>query len=55
LLTAVRSNDSLAIAAALHQLEPTPLRLMPLKLPLKPARKSLVKALQSAFDRMVSE
>src|SRR5262245_51516852 len=62
LVIAVRSAESLTMPAAPHQLEPTPdgligvtkvPRLVPLILPR--AEKSLVKALQSPFDRLVSE
>jgi hypothetical protein len=62
LVIAVRSAESLTIPAAPHQFEPTPVgligvtkvpRFVPLMLPR--AEKSLVKALQSPFDRLVSE
>ena len=62
LVIAVRSAESLTMPAAPHQFDPTPdgligvtkvPRLVPLMLPR--ALKSLVKALQSPFDRLVSE
>src|SRR4051812_26033041 len=61
LLIAVRSNDSLAMPVAPHQLEPTPDGLIGVrKVPLEAVRlpraaKSLVKALQSPLERLVSE
>jgi hypothetical protein len=55
LVIAVRSAESLAIPAAPHQLEPAPIGLIGVTLVLPPAVKSLVKALQSPFDRLVSE
>ena len=61
LVSAVRSAESLTMPAAPHQFEPTPDGLIGVtKVPddavmLPRAAKSLVKALQSPFDRLVSE
>jgi hypothetical protein len=55
LAIAVRSTESFAIPVAPHQLEPTPLGLIELKLVVPEPSKVLVKALQLAFDRSVSE
>src|SRR5205814_10427943 len=55
LVIAVRSAESLTMPVAPHQLEPTPVGLMEEKLLLNTAVWSLVKALQLAFDRSVSE
>ncbi len=55
LVIAVRSADSLAMPAAPHQLEPTPVGLIAVMLVVPLALKSLVKALQSPFERLVSE
>src|SRR4051795_11097996 len=55
LLMAVRSNDSLAMPAAPHQLEPAPPGLIAVTLVVPVALKALVKALQSPLFRSVSE
>src|SRR3954453_13971355 len=55
LLIAVRSNDSLAMPAAPHQLEPAPPGLIAVTLVVPVALKALVKALQSPLFRSVSE
>ncbi len=55
LVIAVRSAESLAMPAAPHQLEPTPVGLIAVMLLVPEPLKALVKALQSPFDRLVSE
>src|SRR3978361_427921 len=55
LLIAVRSNDSLAMPAAPHKLEPAPPGLIAVTLVVPVALKALVKALQSPLFRSVSE
>src|SRR5882762_7568502 len=55
LVIAVRSAESLTIPAAPHQLEPKPNGLIEVALPVWLAVKSLVKALQSPLERLVSE
>src|SRR5881392_3630328 len=55
LLIAVRSNDSLAMPAAPHQLEPAPPGLIAVTLVVPVALNALVKALQSPLFRSVSE
>ncbi len=55
LVAAVRSADNLTIPAAPHQLEPTPVGLIGVKLPSNLPVKSPVNALQLPFERLVSE
>src|SRR5579864_599898 len=55
LVIAVRSADSLAMPAAPHQLEPAPVGLIDVMLPVPLALKALVKALQLPLFRSVSE
>ena len=55
LVIAVRSTESLAMPAAPHQFEPTPVGLIGVTLVVPEALKALVKALQLPFDRSVSE
>src|SRR5580698_5546168 len=55
LVIAVRSTESLAMPAAPHQFEPTPVGLIGVTLVVPEPLKALVKALQLPFDRSVSE
>ena len=55
LVIAVRSAESLTIPAAPHQLEPAPPGLIGVTLAVPEALKALVNALQSPFDKLVSE
>ncbi len=55
LAAAVRSTESLATPAAPHQFDPAPPGLIDVTLVVPEALKALVKALQSPFDRSVSE
>jgi hypothetical protein len=55
LVIAVRSAESLAMPAAPHQFEPTPVGLIGVRLVDPEPLNALVKALQSPFDKLVSE
>lgn len=55
LVNAVRSAESLTIPVAPHQLEPAPPGLIGVTLAVPEALKALVNALQSPFDKLVSE